>query len=135
MFIQINPASGVPIYMQIISQIKTGIALGRLLPEDSLPSVRQLALDLTVNPNTVARAYLELEYEGIIYKRQGHGTFVSSQGVEMSKNERRKLLSEHLEKSLVEGFNLGLDERELRDIFNRVLEKMLTARQAEVVGK
>lgn len=135
MFIAIDPSSGVPIYMQIVSQIKTGIAMGRLLPEDPLPSVRQLAVELSVNPNTVARAYLDLEYEGIIYKRQGAGTFVSGQGVEMSKNERRKVLSELIEKALVEGVNLGLDEAELRETFERVLDKIISSRQAESVGK
>jgi GntR family transcriptional regulator len=134
-FIVIDPSSGVPIYMQIVSQIKTGIAMGRLLPEDPLPSVRQLAVELSVNPNTVARAYLDLEYEGVIYKRQGAGTFVSGQGVEMSKNERRKVLSELIEKALVEGVNLGLDEAELRETFERVLEKIISSRQAELVGK
>lgn len=135
MFITIDPASGLPIYVQIVNQIKTGIAMGRLLPEDPLPSVRQLALELTVNPNTVARAYLELEFEGIIYKRQGHGTFVSSQGVEMSKNERRKVLSELIERALVEGVNLGLGEDELRETFERVLEKIIQSREAETVGR
>ncbi|MCA1634293.1 MAG: GntR family transcriptional regulator [Acidobacteria bacterium] len=120
---------------QIVNQIKTGIAMGRLLPEEPLPSVRQLALELTVNPNTVARAYLELEYDGIIYKRQGHGTFVSSQGVEMSKNERRKVLSELIEKALVEGVNLGLKESELRETFERVIERIIQSREAEPVGK
>ncbi len=135
-FISIDLSSGVPIYMQIVSQIKTGIAMGRLQPEDPLPSVRQLAVELAVNPNTVARAYLDLEYEGIIYKRQGQGTFVSSQGVEMSKNERRKVLSELLERALVEGVNLGLSETELRDAFERVLAKILAARQtAETTSK
>ena len=135
MFISIDPASGLPIYVQIVNQIKTGIAMGRLLPEDPLPSVRQLALDLTVNPNTVARAYLELEFEGIIYKRQGAGTFVSRQGVEMSKNARRKVLSDLIEKALVEGVNLGLGEPELRESFDRVLEKIMAARETEEVGR
>ena len=135
MFITIDPSNGLPIYVQIVNQIKTGIAMGRLLPEEPLPSVRQLALDLAVNPNTVARAYLDLEHEGVIYKRQGAGTFVSAQGVEMSKNERRKLLSELVEKALVEGVNLGLEERELRDTYERVLEKIMRARLAEPVGR
>jgi GntR family transcriptional regulator len=135
LFISIDPASGLPIYLQIVNQIKTGIALGRLPPEEPLPSVRQLALELAVNPNTVARAYLDLEYEGVIYKRQGAGTFVSAQGVEMSKGERRKALGELIEKALVEGVNLGLDERELRETFDRVLEKIMRARQAEAVGR
>ena len=135
MFINIDPSSGLPIYLQIAQQIKTAVAMGRLHAEDPLPSVRQLAVDLAVNPNTVARAYLDLEIEGVIYKRQGAGTFVSSQGVEMSRAERRKVLGELMEKALVEGVNLGLDERELREAFERVLEKILLSRAPEVVGK
>ncbi len=135
MFINIDPSSGLPIYLQIAQQIKTAVAMGRLQPEEPLPSVRQLAVELAVNPNTVARAYLDLEIEGVIYKRQGAGTFVSSQGVEMSKAERRRVLGELMEKALVEGVNLGLEERELREAFERVLEKILLARAPEAVGK
>jgi GntR family transcriptional regulator len=135
LFINIDPSSGLPIYLQIAQQIKTAVAMGRLQPEDPLPSVRQLAVELAVNPNTVARAYLDLEIEGVIYKRQGAGTFVSSQGVEMSKGERRRVLNELLEKALVEGVNLGLSERELREAFERVLEKILQARAPEAVGR
>ncbi len=135
MFISIDPSSGLPIYLQIAQQIKTAVAMGRLQPEDPLPSVRQLAVELAVNPNTVARAYLDLEIEGVIYKRQGAGTFVSSQVVEMSKAERRRLLNELLEMALVEGVNLGLQEGELRDAFERLLEKIMMARAPEAVGK
>ena len=135
MFINIDPSSGLPIYLQIAQQIKTAVAMGRLLPEEPLPSVRQLAVELAVNPNTVARAYLDLEIEGVIYKRQGAGTFVSGQGVEMSKAERRRVLNDLLEKALVEGVNLGLSERELRDAFERMLEKMMQARAPETVGR
>ena len=134
-FISVDPSSDVPIFRQIVQQIKTAVALGRLQPEDPLPSVRQLAVDLAVNPNTVAHAYLDLEVEGVIYKRQGAGTFVASQGVRVSKNERRKVLSELIEKALVEGVNLGLDEEELREAFERVLEKILQTRPVETVGK
>ncbi len=135
MFISIDPSSGLPIYLQIAQQIKTSLAMGRLHPEDPLPSVRQLAVELAVNPNTVARAYLDLEIEGVIYKRQGAGTFVSGQGVEMSKAERRRVLGELMEKALVEGVNLGLDEREMREAFERVLEKITLGRATETVGK
>jgi GntR family transcriptional regulator len=134
LFISIDPSSGLPIYLQIAQQIKTSVAMGRLVPEDPLPSVRQLAVELAVNPNTVARAYLDLEIEGVIYKRQGAGTFVSGQGVEMSKAERRRVLGELIEKALVEGVNLGLGERELRETFERVLEKIVQARAPEAVG-
>jgi GntR family transcriptional regulator len=134
-FISVDPSSDVPIFRQIVQQIKTAVAMGRLQPEDPLPSVRQLAVELAVNPNTVARAYLDLEIEGVIYKRQGAGTFVATQGVRVSKNERRKVLGELMERALVEGVNLGLDEEELRDAFERVLEKILQARPVEAVGK
>jgi len=135
LFISIDPSSGLPIYLQIAQQIKTAVAMGRLQPEEPLPSVRQLAVELAVNPNTVARAYLDLEIEGVIYKRQGAGTFVSGQGVEMSKGERRRVLNELLEKALVEGVNLGISERELRDAFERMLEKIMQARTPEAVGR
>ena len=135
MFISVDASSVVPIFRQIVQQIKTAVAMGRLHAEDPLPSVRQLAVDLKVNPNTVAHAYLDLEVEGVIYKRQGAGTFVASQGVKVSKNERRRVLTELIEKALVEGVNLGLDEEELREAFERVLEKILQARPVETVGK
>ncbi|PYS83907.1 MAG: GntR family transcriptional regulator [Acidobacteria bacterium] len=135
MFINIDPSNGLPIFRQIVNQVKTGIAVGRLQPEDPLPSVRQLATELRVNPNTVARAYLDLEIEGVIYKRQGHGTFVSGQGVEMSKRERRKAVGRHLEKAVVEGVHLGFDEDEMREAFDAALEKIMSARRAEAVGK
>jgi GntR family transcriptional regulator len=135
LFISIDPSSGLPIYLQIAQQIRTAVAMGRLQPEEPLPSVRQLAVELAVNPNTVARAYLDLEIEGVIYKRQGAGTFVSGQGVEMSKAERRRVLNDLFEKALVEGVNLGLSERELRDAFERMLEKMMQARAPETVGR
>ncbi len=134
MFITVDPSNDVPIFRQIVQQIKTAVAMGRLQPEEPLPSVRQLAVELAVNPNTVARAYLDLEIEGVIYKRQGAGTFVSGQGVEMSKQERRRVLSELFERALVEGVNFGMGERELRETFERVLEKIMEARAPEAVG-
>ena len=133
MFISVDPSSDVPIFRQIVQQIKTAVAMGRLQPEDPLPSVRQLAVELAVNPNTVARAYLDLEIEGVIYKRQGAGTFVATQGVRVSKNERRRVLGELIEKAVVEGVNLGLDEDEMREAFERALEKI--TRSAETVLK
>jgi GntR family transcriptional regulator len=134
-FVNIDPSSGLPIYMQIVQQIKTAVAVGRLMPEDPLPSVRQLAVGLKVNPNTVARAYLDLEIEGVIYKRQGHGTFVSTQSTGMSKRERLRAFARHLEKAVVEGVHLGLDEEEMREAFDAALEKMTPSRKPEAVIK
>lgn len=131
MYIRIDPSNGLPIYIQIIKQIKTQIAMGRLLPEEPLPSVRQLALDLAVNPNTIARAYRDLEAGGIIYKRAGQGTFVASLGVEMSRRARKKTCGELVEKAVVEGVHLGLTEEELRELFDQVLSKMQSSRNGE----
>ena len=132
MFVNVDPSSGLPIFRQIVQQIKTAVAVGRLRPEDSLPSVRQLATELRVNPNTVARAYLDLEIEGVIYKRQGHGTFVSTQGAGMSKRERLRAVGRHLERAVVEGVHLGLGEDEMREAFDAALERIISAREASV---
>jgi len=73
MLIKIDSTSGLPIYLQIVNQIKTQVALGRLRPEDPLPSVRQLAIDLTVNPNTIARAYRQLQDDRVLETVRGTG--------------------------------------------------------------
>jgi GntR family transcriptional regulator len=135
LFVSIDSSNGLPIYVQIVHQIKTAVAVGRLRPEDPLPSVRQLATELRVNPNTVARAYLDLEIEGVIYKRQGHGTFVSGQGAGMPRRERLKAVGRHLEKAVVEGVHLGLDEDEMREAFESALEKIMSARKGELVSR
>jgi GntR family transcriptional regulator len=88
----IDPASGVPFYRQIIDQIKYAIARGELRPGDQLPTVRQLAVDLAINPNTVSKAYSQLEILGILQTQQGSGTFISPQKVEVSELERQEKL-------------------------------------------
>lgn len=119
----IDARDGVPIYLQIVEQIKRSVALGRLKAEEALPSVRQLALDLTINPNTVARAYLELEHQGVISKRQGQGTFVSAQGVEASRRERQKIVGALLEKAIVEAVNSGMTAPELDEIYQQRIRR------------
>jgi len=120
---RIGTSDGVPIYIQIVEQIKRSIALGRLKPEEGLPSVRQLALDLTINPNTVARAYLELEHQGVIYKRQGQGTFVSPQAVEVSRRERHKIVSALFEKAVIEAVNSGMAGAEIEEIYQQLTHR------------
>ena len=75
-----NPASGVPVYLQLIEQVKHAIDMGALSPGDQLPPIRRVAEELVINPNTVAKAYRELEHEGVIELRQGTGAFVSANG-------------------------------------------------------
>jgi len=88
----IDPVSGVPFYRQIIDQIKYAIARGELRPGDQLPTVRQLAVDLAINLNTVGKAYSQLEILGILQTQQGSGTFISPQKVEVSELERQEKL-------------------------------------------
>jgi GntR family transcriptional regulator len=89
---RIDPASGVPFYRQVIDQIKYAIARDELKPGDQLPTVRQLAVDLAINPNTVSKAYSQLEILGILQTQQGSGTYISTQKVEVPDLERQKKL-------------------------------------------
>ena len=86
--------SGVPVYRQIIDQVTGGMAAGALKPGDQLPTVRQLAVNLTINPNTVVRAYRELEIRGVLETQQGTGTFISQQKVKRDEVERQRRLSQ-----------------------------------------
>jgi len=110
--VNISQGDGVPLYQQLIRQIKHLIATGRLLPDDELPPVRVLAQQLVVNPNTVVRAYRELETEGLIYKRRGAGTYVADKGTPYTQEECKRILGERADTLLVEARNLGysLDE-------------------------
>src|ERR1700736_6336855 len=85
--------SGVPVYRQIIDQVMGGIAAGALAAGDQLPTVRQLAVDLSINPNTVVRAYRELEIRGILETQQGTGTFISQQKVKRDDAQRQRRLN------------------------------------------
>jgi GntR family transcriptional regulator len=86
--------SGMPVYRQIMDQVRGGIASGALTPGDQLPTVRQLAVDLEINPNTVVRAYRELEFGGLIDTQQGTGTFISAQKLKRSDAQRDRQLAQ-----------------------------------------
>jgi GntR family transcriptional regulator len=86
--------SGVPVYRQIIDQVRAGMASGSLVAGDQLPTVRQLAVDLEINPNTVARAYRELELGGLLETHQGTGSFVSAQKIKRPDAERERQLAQ-----------------------------------------
>src|SRR5262245_45678616 len=105
---RLDLASGVPVYRQLIEQVRNGIALGSLGPGDQLPTVRQTAVDLAINPNTVVRAYRELEILGTIETHQGTGTFVSSQTVDRDEVERQRqlnqIVSEFVARAAAAGF-------------------------------
>ncbi|HET7841490.1 MAG TPA: GntR family transcriptional regulator [Candidatus Acidoferrales bacterium] len=92
--LRLDLASGVPVYRQIIDQVTAGIAAGALKSGDQLPTVRQLAVDLSINPNTVIRAYRELEIRGVLETQQGTGTFIGTQEIRRDDVERRRLLNQ-----------------------------------------
>lgn len=91
---RLNLQSGVPVYRQIIDQVTSGIATGTLRGGNQLPTVRQVAVDLSINPNTVLRAYRELEIRGILETQQGTGTFISHQKVQRTEVERQQQLNQ-----------------------------------------
>src|SRR4051794_38481614 len=110
---EINGASRLPIYQQRVQQVREAIARGDLKPEERLPSVRQLSRDLVINPNTVARAYTELEREGLVINRPGRGVFVAEPKGELTEDARRRRLLESLDGFLTEAVHLGFSEEEV----------------------
>ena len=108
--IQLDVKSGVPFYRQIIDHVKAAIATESIGPGDRLPTVRQLAVDLSINPNTVSRAYTELELTGLVETQMGSGTFVGNRPVERDDVEHRRLLDqicqELLSRASTHGFTL-----------------------------
>lgn len=111
--------SGVPLYRQIIDQVLGGIASGTLAPGHQLPTVRQVAVDLSINPNTVVRAYRELEIRGVLETQQGTGTFISQQKVKHDEVERRRqltqLVSEFVSRAGASGFTIEELQEQLHD--------------------
>jgi len=109
----LDATNGVPFYKQIILQVEMAIADGRLDTGDQLPTVRSLAVDLQVNPNTVARAYSELEIRGIVTTQQGTGTFISDQKVQISDVERERILAEITRSFVIHAASYGFSLEEL----------------------
>jgi len=114
--ISINQSEGTALYLQLVRQLRYLIATRRLAPGDELPPVRVLAQQLVINPNTVVRAYRELEAAGLIYTRRGAGTYVSDRPVPYSDGERRRILSERLDTVVVESRNLGYSLEEVVEL-------------------
>jgi len=112
--------SGVPVYRQLIDQVQAAIASGALAAGDQLPTVRQVAVDLAINPNTVSRAYREMEIRGFLDTQQGTGTFVADRKVEYSKDDRERILGqlagEFVSRAGAAGFTLKQLIKALRDM-------------------
>src|SRR4051812_2350584 len=109
-----------PVYVQIMDEIRRGIATGVWVADAPLPSIRQLAVDVRVHPNTVQQAYRELEREGLVYVQRGAGTFVTAKRGTEERRERRKLADAVADRALRDGYRHGLTLEEVRDAIDRV---------------
>ena len=124
MLFHVNPSSGVPIYVQIETQVKNAVAAGALKRDRALPSVRKLAAELGINPNTVARAYQELERDGVIATVQGGGTYVAKSTPRFLKSEKLRRLQPYARQIVVEGIQLGLTEEEIMETVQEELARL-----------
>src|ERR1700685_1696463 len=122
MLFHVNPSSGVPIYVQVETQIKNAIAAGALKSGQPMPSVRKLAAELGINPNTVARAYQELERDGLISTVPGGGTYVAGNMPRFLKSEKLRRLQPYARQIAVEGTQLGLTDEEIVKTVQEELE-------------
>lgn len=113
MQLHIATGDGVPIYLQIANQVKHLVASQRLGPGDEIPPIRVLAHQLLVNPNTVARAYLELERDGVVVKRHGSGTYISDKGSPLARKERLRILTDRVDALLAEARHLEVAPEDL----------------------
>jgi GntR family transcriptional regulator len=119
MILHVSTQSGLPLYMQIVNQVKFLVSSGGLQAGDELPPIRALAEQLLINPNTVARAYRELEMAGIVNSRVGAGTVVTDNGSPLARRERLRILQERVDALLAESRHLGFSTDELCDIIRR----------------
>jgi GntR family transcriptional regulator len=121
----VDPRSGVPLYLQLIEQVKRAVALGTLSPGEQLPTVKALALELTINPNTVARVYRELERDGVIDTSPGRGSFVRTDGSAQTESRRMAddVAAQSLADAIREARSLGLGRRDVEAIAQRLLDR------------
>lgn len=135
MHVEISLQDGVPIYRQIVNQIKYRIASGQLETDAELPAIRSLAEHLSVTPNTVVKAYRELESEGLVYKRRGAGTFVSDTGSPLARREQKKILTQRADALLAEAKQLGYTFEEVLALIEsrqKTLNKMVAQENFDV---
>ena len=131
MQLHISAHDGVPIYLQIVNQVKYLVASGRLAAGEELPPIRTLAEQLLINPNTVARAYRELELAGIVTKRRTAGTFVADATPRLARRERLKIVTERIDALLAEARQMNIDIETLTDLLHERDEAMHAAASEE----
>jgi GntR family transcriptional regulator len=127
--------SGVPVYLQLVQQAKSAVAAGTLRAGDQLPSVRAMAEELKLNRNTVARAWAELESEGVLENRQGSGCFVTSSVTPLRRAVRNERLATALDQVIVQAHHLQVDDEALRTLLDDRLRHFRTTRRAAAEGE
>jgi len=135
MFIKVDINDNTPVYEQIVAQLKYAIATGTQQPGEALPSVRQLAAEILVNPNTVARAYRELDAQGIVEARSGVGLFVTQEAPAICQRERKAMVSAKIAQALREALQAGLTSEQTEQTFraelNRAVDEARTRKKPE----
>lgn len=134
MQIRVSPEDGLPVYKQIFNQVKYLVASGVLRPDEELPPIRALAEQLLINPNTVARAYRELEQAGIVVKRGTVGTFVSHAPSRLTRRERLRVLRERIDALLADASHMGVSLVELKGLIDERHALMQGSERTEIEG-
>lgn len=122
--IKVDTKSFIPIYEQIKKEIKSKVSLGVLKPNEPLSSIRELATQLIINPNTVARAYRELEQEGFIYTQKGRGCYISDNSASLINQERTNILNQVFDRAIEEAEKFNLAPEEARKLFEKRLKRI-----------
>lgn len=123
MLIRIDPVSPEPLFEQVVFAVKSAVARGTARAGEKLPSVRELARDLVINPNTVVRAYEVLERDGVVVRRQGAGVFLTGSGSDLAAAERKKQLHDLLRRAVTEAFHLGFTAEEVERVLQQCLDE------------
>ncbi len=134
MLLQINFKSGKPVYLQVVDQIKAAAASGRVQAGEALPSIRPLAEELRVNRNTIAKAYTELESQGVIETLPGKGCFLKANNSPLKKDVRRRLLAEEIDQAIVQAHHLQVPRADFLELVRERLDA-LEARQSANAGQ
>lgn len=127
---KVDLSGGKPVYQQLIDQVKFAVASGRLRPGDRLPPVRNVAIQVRVNRNTVARVYSELEREGLLYTRAGQGTFISDRGSSVSRVEQRRQLTASLNELLAQASLFGFSREQVLALFTERMNTIFPETEA-----
>jgi GntR family transcriptional regulator len=124
MLFRIQPNNGIPIYDQVVRQVKFGVAAGAIVPGELVPSVREMAKQLAINPNTVSRAYRQLQDDEVLEKVRGTGLQVAQDAKKLCRIERKDLVCERIRHAIAEARRSGLSDDEVTQIFNGELKSL-----------